>query len=109
MICFVICLLVNVGMWFERYNIIVSSLVEDFLPSSWGHYEPTWVEMLITLGSFGWFFTWLLIFCRFFPLISMSEIKLIMPKPLRGKKLAVAASGSLADGKKSLENAYGKG
>ena len=82
-ICFVICTLVNVGMWFERYNIIVSSLAEDFLPGSWGHYEPSWTEMAITLGSFGWFFTWLLIFCRYFPLVSMSELKLVMPKPYR--------------------------
>jgi molybdopterin-containing oxidoreductase family membrane subunit len=83
-ICFIVCLLVNVGMWFERYNIIVSSLVEDFIPANWGHYEPRLIEILLTVGSFGWFFTWLLIFCRFFPLVSMSEVKLIMPKPLRG-------------------------
>ena len=82
---FVICLLVNVGMWFERYNIIVSSLVEDFLPGSWGHYEPSWTEIIITLGSFGWFFFWFLIFCRYFPIVSLSELKLIMPPPLRGK------------------------
>ena len=84
-ICFIVCVLVNVGMWFERYNIIVSSLVEDFVPGSWGHYEPSLTEIAITLGSFGWFFTWLLIFCRFFPFVSMSELKLIMPKPLRPK------------------------
>ena len=85
-LCFIICVLINVGMWFERYNIIISSLVEDFLPGSWGHYEPALVEMLITVGSFGWFFTWLLIFCRFFPIVSMSELKLIMPKPLNPTK-----------------------
>ncbi len=89
-ICFIICLLVNVGMWFERYNIIVSSLVEDFLPSNWGHYEPRLIEIALTVGSFGWFFTWLLIFCRFFPLVSMSEVKLIMPKPLRGDGASAA-------------------
>lgn len=83
---FVICLLVNVGMWFERYNIIVSSLVEDFIPGSWGHYQPSWTEMIITLGSFGWFFFWFLIFCRYFPIVSMSELKLIMPQPRRSKK-----------------------
>lgn len=90
---FVITVLVNVGMWFERYNIIVSSLVEDFIPGSWGHYQPSWTEIAITLGSFGWFFTWLLIFCRFFPLVSMSELKLIMPKPLRGKAKKGEAHG----------------
>jgi len=81
-VAMVICILINVGMWFERYNIIVSALVEDFVPGSWGFYEPSLTEMAITVGSFGWFFFWFLIFCRFFPIISMSEIKLIMPKPL---------------------------
>jgi len=87
-ICMVICVLVNVGMWFERYNIIVSSLAEDFLPGSWGHYEPGLWEIMITIGSFGLFFTFFLIFCRFFPIVSMSEVKLIMPKPWSPKKLA---------------------
>lgn len=82
----VIATLVNVGMWFERYNIIVSSLVEDFVPGSWGHYEPSLTEIAITVGSFGWFFFWFLIFCKFFPIVSMSELKLIMPKPLNPKK-----------------------
>ncbi len=79
----VVAILVNVGMWFERYNIILSSLVEDFVPGSWGHYQPSFIEIGITIGSFGWFFFWFLIFCRYFPIISMSELKLIMPKPLR--------------------------
>ncbi len=90
-ISWVICVLVNVGMWFERYNIIVSSLVEDFLPSSWGHYEPSPTDIFITWGSFGWFFFWFLIFCKFFPIVSLSEIKLIMPKPWSPKKLKGAA------------------
>ncbi len=88
-VCMVICVLINVGMWFERYNIIISSLAEDFLPGSWGHYEPSWVEMGITVGSFGWFFFWFLIFCKYFPIISMSELKLIMPKPKSGKHAEV--------------------
>ncbi len=91
---FVICFLINVGMWFERYNIIVSSLAEDFLPGSWGHYEPSLVDIGLTVGSFGWFFFWYLIFCRFFPVVSMSELKLIMPKPLRGRKKDPAAKGA---------------
>ena len=82
---FVICILINIGMWFERYNIIVSSLVEDFVPGSWGHYEPSVIEILVTFGSFGWFFFWFLIFCKFFPIVSLSEIKLIMPKPMKNK------------------------
>lgn len=81
-VAFVICVLINVGMWFERYNIIVSSLVEDFIPGSWGHYQPSWYELGLTVGSFGWFGFWFLIFCKFFPIISLSELKLIMPKPV---------------------------
>jgi len=84
---FVICVLINVGMWFERYNIIVSSLVEDFIPGSWGHYTPSLTSIAITFGSFGWFFFWFLIFCKYFPLVSLAEIKLIMPKPWSPKKL----------------------
>ncbi len=82
----VVAVLINVGMWFERYNIIISSLAEDFIPGSWGHYQSSPVEMALTVGSFGWFFFWFLIFCKFFPIISMSELKLIMPKPLSPKK-----------------------
>lgn len=82
----VICILINVGMWFERYNIIVTTLVEDFVPGSHGHYEPSLAEMAMTIGSFGWFFFWFLIFCRFFPLVSLSELKLIMNPPMRKKK-----------------------
>lgn len=78
---FIVCVLINVGMWFERYNIIISSLVEDFLPGSWGHTEPGLWEIGLTIGSFGLFFTFFLLFCKFFPIISLSEIKLIMDKP----------------------------
>jgi Ni/Fe-hydrogenase subunit HybB-like protein len=71
----VISLLVNVGMWFERFVIIVTSLHRDFLPSSWVMYAPTLTEVLILIGSFGLFFTLFLLFVRFFPVISMSEVK----------------------------------
>jgi Ni/Fe-hydrogenase subunit HybB-like protein len=79
----IVAILVNLGMWFERYNIIISSLSEDFIPGSWGHFQPSLIDISITVGSFGWFFFWFLLFCKFFPIISLSEIKLIMPKPLR--------------------------
>ncbi len=52
----VVAILINVGMWFERYNIILSSLAEDFLPGSWATISPSLVEMGLTVGSFGWFF-----------------------------------------------------
>lgn len=68
-------LLVNVGMWFERFNIIVTSLSRDFLPSSWSHYSPTMVEIGILIGSFGLFFTLYLLFIRVAPVISYHEVK----------------------------------
>ena len=74
-VIFVLSILVNVGMWFERFVIIVTSLHRDFLPSSWAMYVPTLTEVTILLGSFGLFFTLFLLFLRLFPAISMSEVK----------------------------------
>lgn len=74
-IIFVLSLLVNVGMWFERFVIIVTSLHRDYLPSSWAVYAPTLTEVTILLGSFGLFFTAFLLFLRIFPLISINEVK----------------------------------
>ena len=73
-------LLVNVGMWFERFVIVVTSLANDFLPSSWGMYEPTWVDVLTFLGSFGLFMTFFLLFIRFLPVLAIAEIKAVMPQ-----------------------------
>jgi molybdopterin-containing oxidoreductase family membrane subunit len=75
---FVLSLLVNVGMWFERFVIIVTSTSQDFLPSSWGYYSPSWVEILTLLGSFGLFFMMFLLFCRYLPIIAMAEVKGVM-------------------------------
>ncbi|MGE3775715.1 MAG: NrfD/PsrC family molybdoenzyme membrane anchor subunit [Pirellulaceae bacterium] len=72
---FVIVILVNVGMWFERFVIIVTSLHRDFLPSSWAHYAPTTVEFATLLGSFGLFFALFLLFCRIAPAIAIAEVK----------------------------------
>jgi molybdopterin-containing oxidoreductase family membrane subunit len=72
---------VNVGMWFERFVIIVTTLSRDFLPSSWGWYSPSWVELLTLAGSFGLFFTLFLLFLRFLPMVAMAEVKAIMPAP----------------------------
>jgi molybdopterin-containing oxidoreductase family membrane subunit len=72
-------ILVNVGMWFERFVIIVTSLHRDFLPSSWGYYKPTWVELCTLAGSFGLFLTLFLLFLRFGPMIAMAEVKSVMP------------------------------
>jgi len=75
---FVISIFVNIGMWFERFVIIVTSLHRDYVPSSWTMYSPTWVEMGIFIGSLGLFFTCFLLFTRFFPVIAMSELKTIV-------------------------------
>jgi molybdopterin-containing oxidoreductase family membrane subunit len=71
---------VNVGMWFERYVIIVSSLAQDYIPTSWGYFQPTWVDLCTLIGSFGLFLTLFLLFCRYLPMIAMAEIKAIMPQ-----------------------------
>jgi molybdopterin-containing oxidoreductase family membrane subunit len=76
---FAICVLVNVGMWMERFVIIVGSLERDFLPSSWSDYIPTLIEIATLLGSFGLFFTCFLIFCRLLPVIAMAEVKGVLP------------------------------
>lgn len=73
-------ILVNVGMWFERFVITVTSLSRDFLPSSWGYYKPTWVDLLTLAGSFGLFFTLFLLFVRFLPIIAVAEVKSVMPQ-----------------------------
>ena len=72
---FIISLFVNVGMWFERFNIIVMSLAHDFDPYNWGFYIPSIFEIGITLGSFGWFFMFFLIFAKTLPILSITELK----------------------------------
>ena len=72
---FALSLVVNVGMWFERFVIIVTSLSRDYLPSSWGYYRPTYVDMCTLFGTFGLFLTLFLLFCRFLPIIAISEVK----------------------------------
>jgi len=81
-VMFVISLLVNLGMWFERFVIIVTSLHRDFLPFNWSYYRMTWVEVGILVGSFGFFLMWFLLFCRVLPTIAMAEIK---PQLVRGR------------------------
>ncbi|RAP26596.1 hydrogenase [Candidatus Marinamargulisbacteria bacterium SCGC AG-343-D04] len=79
-IMFVVSIFVNIGMWFERFVITVTSLHRDFLPSSWDYYTPTWVDVCTFIGSFGLFFTLFLLFLRFLPMISMNEVKGVMPE-----------------------------
>jgi Ni/Fe-hydrogenase subunit HybB-like protein len=72
---------VNIGMWFERFVITVTSLSRDFLPSSWDYFQPTAVDVLMFVGSFGLFFTLFLLFCRFLPIVAMAEVKAVLPSP----------------------------
>ncbi len=73
----VIVILVNVGMWFERFVIVVTSLHRDFLPSSWGMFIPTVYDIGILLGSFGLFFTLVILFTKALPVVSISEVKAV--------------------------------
>ncbi len=75
---FIIAVLVNVGMWFERFVITVSSLSRDYLPSSWAYYKPTMVDIGILVGSFGFFFTWILLFSKSLPVVSIAEVKSVV-------------------------------
>jgi Ni/Fe-hydrogenase subunit HybB-like protein len=72
---YVVSIFVNIGMWLERFVIIVTSLSKDFDPYSWGLYKPTFVEAGITLGSFGFFFTLFLLFTKFLPIVAITELK----------------------------------
>ena len=78
---FVISIFVNIGMWFERFIIIVTSLHRDYLPSSWANYSPTIIEILTLAGTFGLFFSAFLLFCRFLPMIAMAEVKAVLHRP----------------------------
>lgn len=77
---FVISILINIGMWFERFVIIAVSLTRNHLPSSWADYAPSYVEIATFLGSFGLFFTLFLLFCRILPMISIGEVKNVLKK-----------------------------
>src|SRR5262249_15957101 len=83
-IIFGVALCVNVGMWFERFVIIVTTLSRDYLPSNWGSYSPSLVEVLTLMGSFGLFFTIFLYFLRWLPMVAMAEVKAVMPRAHRG-------------------------
>ncbi len=80
-----IAVLINLGMWLERYVIIIVSLSRDYLPSSWGMYYPTWVDLAMLAGSFGLFFSLFLLFCRWLPMVAMAELKALLA--LRGELL----------------------
>ncbi len=92
LLVFILSITVNIGMWFERFVIIVTSLHRDYLPSIWGYYRPTWVDIWTMIGTFGLFLTLFLLFMRFLPMIAISEVKGVTPQadphhPLGGAKL----------------------
>lgn len=76
----IITIFVNIGMWFERFVIAVTTLTRDFLPSSWGYYSPTIIDIFTYLGTFGLFSVLFLLFLRFLPLMAMAEIKAVTPQ-----------------------------
>jgi molybdopterin-containing oxidoreductase family membrane subunit len=80
---FVISIFINIGMWFERYVIIVTSLTHEYEPFAWGVYKPKPIEMMILLGSFCWFSFWFLLFLRLLPPVAIAELKEVLPAPLR--------------------------
>jgi molybdopterin-containing oxidoreductase family membrane subunit len=76
---FIMSIVVNIGMWFERFVIIVSSLYRDYLPSSWSiYYRPTIWEVGFYLGTFGLYFTCFFLFSKYFPVIAIAEIKYVL-------------------------------
>lgn len=76
---FIICIFINIGMWFERF-VIVITLHADFLPSSWGYYRPTWVDICTYIGTFGLFGTFFLLFMKYLPQLAIAEVKGVMPE-----------------------------
>jgi Ni/Fe-hydrogenase subunit HybB-like protein len=78
-IMFIITILINIGMWFERF-VIVITLHADFLPSSWGYYRPTWVDIWTYVGTFGLFGTFFLLFLKYLPQLAIAEVKGVMPE-----------------------------
>ncbi len=72
---FMVSVLVNIGMWYERFVIIVTSIAHEYDPASWGVYVPSATEITILIGSFAWFFFWFLLFTKALPVISIAEVK----------------------------------
>jgi molybdopterin-containing oxidoreductase family membrane subunit len=75
---FALSIVVNIGMWFERYVIIVTSLHRDYLPSSWGEFHATTIDIGVFIGTIGIFLTLFLAFARFFPVLALNELKTIL-------------------------------
>ena len=79
-VVWIISIFVNVGMWFERFVIVCTSLANDFMPSSWGYFSPTIIDVLTYFGTFGVFSFLILLFIRFLPMMPMAELKSVLPE-----------------------------
>jgi len=83
---FTITIFINIGMWFERFVIIVTSLAHEYEPWQWRNYQPSPTEMIMLTFSFCWFFMWFLLFLRLLPAVSVAELKEVLPPPLRFRR-----------------------
>jgi len=94
-ISWVLSIVVNIGMWFERFVIIVTSLHRDYIPSSWAMFYPTWTDVGVFVGSIGLFFTLFLLFLRFLPGIAIAEVKLLLKSASLQQKAQLIKEGHL--------------
>ncbi|MFD2965098.1 MULTISPECIES: NrfD/PsrC family molybdoenzyme membrane anchor subunit [Olivibacter] len=94
-ISWVLSIVVNIGMWFERFVIIVTSLHRDYIPSSWAMFYPTWTDVGVFVGSIGLFFTLFLLFLRVLPGIAIAEVKLLLHSASHQQKLKLIKEGHL--------------
>jgi Ni/Fe-hydrogenase subunit HybB-like protein len=103
---FFISIVVNIGMWFERFVIIVTSLYREYVPSTWIDYRPTWVEVGFFVGTLGIFMTLFLLFSRFFPVIAIAEVKAILK--ISGNQFKQGQLDEVKDQKvyENVENKY---
>jgi len=105
---FIMSIVVNIGMWFERFVIIVTSLYRDYLPGSWTYYSPTWPEIGFYLGTFGLFFTCFFLFAKYFPVIAVAEIKFVLKTSGENykKKMETIDAKSAEEFKHELDHAH---
>jgi len=89
---------INIGMWFERFVIVVPSLSHEYEPWQWTTYHPTWVDYAILAGSFGWFSMWFLLFIKQLPVIAISEVKeIVMPRLRAAHSHGITITGEHVD------------
>ncbi len=79
----IVSIFINIGMWFERFNIIASSLAHQFDPAAWTYYLPNYIEIGVLIFSFAWFFLWFLLFVKVMPSVAIAEVKELLPPPMR--------------------------